>query len=147
MRNEIIDEINSFNMAIIEAKKRYINNEKFNNSLEFSNEIDLQRYIDSCNYEKVEVIKKYLNSSEIHIEELNDDDKEIITKISSLMKLLPTQMHKCIGCPCLENDYPQCEKCSFQDSCLSGNSPYPDECNESDCLNTFRYLDEIDIMY
>lgn len=140
MNNRFLDEINYFNSAVEGAKERFKNKEMVDNNLEFLDEIDLQRYIDSCNYEKVEMIKDYLNSHDVLIEDLNDEDKELIKKIIRLMKLLPKNLHKCIGCPCLENDYPHCENCSFQESCLSGNSPYPDECIENDCRYAFEYL-------
>lgn len=145
MKVNIIEEINKFNLMIIDAKQRYINKEKIDDDvLEFPTELELQRYIDSCNYEKVEFVKEHCVDEENNIEELCDDDKEIIKKVKRLMKLLPKEMHRCIGCPCLEYDYPQCESCSFQDSCLSGNSPYPNECDESNCYNTFEYLKAIE---
>lgn len=138
---EIYEEINRFNIMIEDAKQRYINKDVIDGMLEFHDELDLQRYIDSCNYEKTEFIKEYFDNRETNIEKLNDDDKKLIKKIMLFKKFLPEEMHKCIGCPCLEYDYPQCENCSFQDSCLSGNPVYPDECDESQCFRTFEYMD------
>lgn len=136
----IAEEIMKYNVMIQDAKKRYMNNEQVIDGVrEFFTELDLQRYVDSCNYEKVEFIKEHC-SEEINIEGLDDIDKEMVAKIMKLKAILPEEMHKCIGCPCLENDYPQCENCSFQESCLSGNSPYPNECDENDCFYTFKYL-------
>lgn len=144
MSNKIIDKINSLNQSIIEAKQRYINKEKIDGALEFPFEIDLLRYTELCEYEKVEAIKEYLdNNNNIDINFFDESDNEIFKKIFCFMKILPKEKHKCIGCPCLENDYPKCEKCSFQSSCLFGNTPYPNECSESDCFKTFDYLKNI----
>lgn len=144
MKSKIIETIRNFNMDIIESRKRYLRKEKINEALKFHGEIDLERYIDSINYEKVEAIKAYLKDNiDINIEDLSIDDKKMVEKILFLIKTLPKYMHKCIGCPCLENDYPKCDLCSFKASCLSGNAPYPDNCVENDCFTTFKYLENL----
>ncbi len=142
--NKFCEKIASINSAIEDAKLRFKNEELFEEDiLEFFHEEDLNRYITEHNYEKTEFIKENIDQLKVNqYSNITSEDKELITKIIVLMDCIPSDFHKCIGCPCLENDYPSCHKCIFYQNCISGNRVYPNECYESDCYRTFAWMNE-----
>lgn len=129
----ILDTILKFNLEI-DASKEIIEHENLHED-ELN---DVKRDIEFTTYEKVKYIKSFLN--EVDTNNLCENDKKLIQDIFDFKQALPEDMHKCIGCPCLENDYPNCHSCIFQISCLMGCYPYPNSCDESDCFKTFEYM-------
>lgn len=142
--NECYKKIISINASIEDAKLRYRQRQLIDEDmLEFLSEDDLKRYIAACNYEKTEYIKDNIGRFKDELSfEVSTEDKKLIRKIITLKECIPGELHKCIGCPCLENDYPNCHKCIFYESCTFGSSPYPSECDETDCYRTFSWMKE-----
>ncbi|MDT8718290.1 hypothetical protein IAI10_16605 [Clostridium sp. 19966] len=135
----MIGKIEAINNDIKDAKIRYNQKEEvIDGCLEFKFQEDLLRYIDAQEYEKINVIKNMYKDGQC-MDSLPTEDQELVKEIEKLKKILPEELYKCIGCPCIENDFPNCYKCSFQISCSSGNNIYPDECTESDCYNSIEY--------
>lgn len=142
MMNDSYKKLMSLNSSIKDAKSRYGQRQLIDEDIpEFFSKDDLDRYIAACNYEKTEYIKDNIDSFKDELRSnVSQEDKKLIIKIKTLKECMPNEFHKCIGCPCLENDYPSCHRCVFYESCISGNSPYPSECNESDCYRAFGWI-------
>ncbi|WP_113675839.1 hypothetical protein [Vallitalea guaymasensis] len=93
-------------------------------------------------YGMTEFIKSNMANLIDHIDELTNSNKEIVLLIQVYLENLPEELHKCIGCPCYENDYPDCYKCNFYDDCIQQNYIYPKSCFHGDCNHIFNWMRE-----
>lgn len=97
-----------------------------------------------CSYDIASAIKIYLEQLiSPHVwPTIPESHKQNILRIHELMTEFPEDMHQCIGCPCIEFDYPNCSSCPFLHDCLSGQPPYPKSCKEEYCFRTMHALTE-----
>lgn len=132
----------SIKEAKISAQRNYeIQSISIGEALEYATEKVIKRYVALLDYKKTLLFKESIKNG-LKIDNLDPLDEEEFSRIENLIKEFPEKYHKCIGCPCNENDYPKCEECVFFEMCISGESVYPGECVEGDCYEFFEYCEK-----